>query len=86
MISAQNTALPTASLSATERLTTKTIMVDGEWVSVPVIIGEREGQCRTERPADGSANLLEAVRRARAYDAYRRFMTNAQEAINERAR
>lgn len=67
-ISAQNIALPTASLAATERVTTKPMMIDDEWVDVRVI---RSGLY--ERPADGSVTLLEAVTRARAVKAYERI-------------
>jgi len=48
---------------------TKAVMADdGTWLTIEVRL-ERVGAGIVERPADGSVNLLEAVRRARAHQA-----------------
>lgn len=71
MLSAQNTTLPTAPLSATAPAL-KATMIDGVWVDVPMILSREAGRL-VERPADGSASLLEAALRARALAAYTRI-------------
>jgi hypothetical protein len=50
-----------------------TMAPDGTWLTIDVT-RERVGQGEIERPADGSANLVEAVHRARAHEAYLKIL------------